>query len=146
VFELQSMETPEPGLCALKLEESHTVTHGRLALVAITLTNPQTHAAMTAHANNATVTSLCLKLQRQPQPLVFHLAAHGLLDSGFQIPANPQPPSQPPGKWQAYVEGGTKEDDARTLQMNMRRADCDSSASETSRRCLRAERPRKYTP
>lgn len=39
-----------------------------------------------------------------------------LLDSGFQTPANPPPQSQPPDKWQAYVNGGAKEDDARMLQ------------------------------
>jgi helicase required for RNAi-mediated heterochromatin assembly 1 len=39
-----------------------------------------------------------------------------LLDSGFQTPANPPPQSQPPDKWQVYVNGGAKEDDARMLQ------------------------------
>ena len=39
-----------------------------------------------------------------------------LLDSGFQTPANPPPQSQSPDKWQAYVNGGAKEDDARMLQ------------------------------
>ena len=39
-----------------------------------------------------------------------------LLDSGFQTPANPPLQSQSPDKWQAYVNGGAKVDDARMLQ------------------------------
>ncbi|KAF3035692.1 hypothetical protein E8E12_006070 [Didymella heteroderae] len=39
-----------------------------------------------------------------------------LLDSAFQTPANPPPQSQSPDKWQAFVNGGAKEDDARPLQ------------------------------
>lgn len=39
-----------------------------------------------------------------------------LLDSGFQTPANPPPPSGSPDKWHAYVNGGAKADDARMLQ------------------------------
>lgn len=43
--------------------------------------------------------------------------SHGLLlDSGFQTPADPPPQSQSPDKWQAYINDGAKEDDARMLQ------------------------------
>lgn len=38
-----------------------------------------------------------------------------LLDSSFQTPANPPAPSGSPAKWQAYVNGGAKADDARML-------------------------------
>ncbi|KAF2622867.1 hypothetical protein BU25DRAFT_479849 [Macroventuria anomochaeta] len=39
-----------------------------------------------------------------------------LLDSGFQAPANPPPPSGSPDKWHAYVNGGAQADDAQLLQ------------------------------
>ncbi|KAH6644260.1 P-loop containing nucleoside triphosphate hydrolase protein [Boeremia exigua] len=39
-----------------------------------------------------------------------------LLDSTFQTPANPPPPSGSSDRWRAYVNGGAEVDDARLLQ------------------------------
>lgn len=39
-----------------------------------------------------------------------------LLDIGFQAPANPPPAAGLSEKWEAYVNGGAKADDARLLQ------------------------------
>jgi helicase required for RNAi-mediated heterochromatin assembly 1 len=38
-----------------------------------------------------------------------------LIDSSFQTPANPPPTFSSPEKWDAYVDGGAKADDARML-------------------------------
>lgn len=61
-----------------------------------------------------------------------------LLDSGFQRPANPPPSSQSSDRWEAYVNGGAKEDDARMLQM-LRQED---AAWEEQRR---NDKPRPFT-
>lgn len=62
--------------------------------------------SMLKPAKNAVTSSR--PLPSQPRSL--------LLDSGFQIPANPPAPSSSPDQWHAYANGGAKADDLRMLQ------------------------------
>ena len=49
------------------------------------------------------------------------------LDTNFQAPANPPPPSGSPDKWYAYVNGGARADDARLLQKRREEAAFDEA-------------------
>jgi helicase required for RNAi-mediated heterochromatin assembly 1 len=56
-----------------------------------------------------------------------------LLDTSFQAPANPPPPSGSPGKWHAYVNGGAQADDARLLQKHREAAFDETRQNATPR-------------
>lgn len=55
---------------------------------------------------------------------------HLLIDSSFQTPANPPPPSRSPDEWHTYANGDAQVDDARLFQ---KRREMEAAFEETRR-------------